>query len=515
MDRMHKNKIISKQEFQTDIKPALRREGKTVALCHGVFDLVHPGHIIHLEQAKQMADVLVVSITAAEYVRKGPGRPYFDDEMRMKTLAALESVDYVMLSEGYTVDDIVECVEPDIYVKGEEYARPEDDITGKISEEKALVEKHGGRIQYTTGQTYSSTNLINTALSGLSDEVRCYMEDFTTRYSMKDIRMFAEKAEQLNVLVVGDIIIDKYTYCDVQGLMSKDMGYSARIQSSEEHLGGSVAIARHLSSFTGQVTLLSVMGDEAEICARISQELSGSMQLQLVHSSQFPTIVKHRYLTRNAKREEYRKVLAVNNIPEKMEYEKEIRERFLNKLREELDSCDVVFLCDFGHGLIDSETIELIQKKAGYLVLNCQTNSSNHGLNIITKYTRADVFVVDQQELKLAFPGYAGDEKAGLMKLAEHLQGNGWLTRGSLGAWGIDQGKIEDCPAFTLTVKDTVGAGDAFFAAAGLFAAAGAPVEAGTFAGNIAGALAANIVGNRDSVEKVNLLKYANTLMNV
>ena len=80
------------------------------------------------------------------------------------------------------------------------------------------------------------------------------MEDFTTRYSMKDIRMFAEKAEQLKVLVVGDIIIDKYTYCDVQGLMSKDMGYSARIQSSEEHLGGSVAIARHLSSFTGQLT---------------------------------------------------------------------------------------------------------------------------------------------------------------------------------------------------------------------------------------------------------------------
>lgn len=515
MDTLSRNKIISKAEYRKSIKPYLRNAGKTVSLCHGVFDLVHPGHIIHLEQAKAMADVLVVSITAAEYVRKGPDRPYFDDEMRMKVLAALECVDYVMLSEGYTVDDIVECVEPDFYVKGEEYARAEDDITGKITEEKTLVEKHGGRIRYTVGQTFSSTNLINTALAGLTDEVRCHMEDFATRHSMQEIREFAKKAEALKALVVGDIIIDKYTYCDVQGLMSKDMGYSARIQSSEEYLGGSVAIARHLSSFTKQITLLSIMGEEKEICERIFEELSESMQLKLLHSSRFPTIIKHRYLTRNAKREEYRKVLAVNNIPERMEYEKEIREKFLEDLTEELEACDVVFLCDFGHGLIDEETIKLIQEKAKYLVLNCQTNSSNHGLNIITKYTRADVFVVDQQELKLAFPVHAGEEETGLRKLSAHLHGNGWLTRGSLGAYGIHDGEIKDCPAFTLTVKDTVGAGDAFFSAAGLYAAAGAPIEVGTFTGNIAGALAANIVGNKEAIEKVNVLKYANTLMNV
>ena len=212
------NKIVSKEEFKTDIREKLRNEGKTIALCHGVFDLVHPGHIIHLEQAKGMADILVVSITASKYVRKGPGRPYFDDKMRMKFLAALECVDYVMLSEGYTVDDIIESVEPDIYVKGEEYANAENDITGKIVEEKELVEKHGGRVQYTTGQIYSSTRLINTAMSGLPEEVRHYMEDFKTKYSMQDIRDYAEKAEKLKVLVVGDVIIDKYTYCNVQGL---------------------------------------------------------------------------------------------------------------------------------------------------------------------------------------------------------------------------------------------------------------------------------------------------------
>lgn len=509
------NKIVSKEEFKTAIRPALKNEGKTIALCHGVFDLVHPGHIIHLEQAKEMADILVVSITASKYVRKGPGRPYFDDEMRMKFLTALECVDYVMLSEGYTVDDIIESAEPDIYVKGEEYAKAEDDITGKITEEKALVEKHGGRIQYTTGQTYSSTKLINTAMSGLPEEVRHYVEDFKTRYSMRDIRNFAEKAENLKVLVVGDVIIDKYTYCNVQGLMSKDMGYSARIHHSEEYLGGSIAIARHLFSFTNHVTLLSIMGKEEDTRAQIFEELSNSVKLDFLYSEQVPTIVKHRYLTRNAKREEYRKVLAVNNIPEKIRYEKEIRELFRERLSERLENSDVVFLCDFGHGLIDEETIELIQEKAKYLVLNCQTNSSNYGMNIITKYTRADAFTVDQKELKLAFPAHVDDEEESLKKLSEQLHGNGWLTRGSYGAWGIEKGKIKECPAFTLTVKDTVGAGDAFFSVAGLYAAANAPIEVGTFMGNISGALGANIIGNKEAVEKVNVLKYANTLMNI
>ena len=248
-------RIVTKEQFKEEIRPKIKAEHKAVALCHGVFDLLHPGHIIHFEQAKKMGDILVVSVTAAQYVRKGPGRPYFSDEMRLKVLSSIQYIDYVILSEGYTVDDIIEAVEPDAYVKGDEYAKDEDDITGKIREERELVEKHGGRMRFTTGQTFSSTKLINTALSGLSEEACRYMRDFKSRYTMSKIREYADETQKLNVLVVGDIIIDKYTYCNIQGLMSKDMGYSARMTDCEEYLGGSAAIARHLSSFAGQVSL--------------------------------------------------------------------------------------------------------------------------------------------------------------------------------------------------------------------------------------------------------------------
>ena len=508
-------KIVTKEEFRRDIRPAIKKENKKIVLCHGVFDLVHPGHIIHLEQAKAMGDVLVVSITAAEYVRKGPDRPYFNDEMRLRFLAALECVDFVLLSEGYTVDDIVEAAEPDFYVKGSEYADETADVTGKIREERELVEKHGGQLRFTGGQVFSSTRLINRGLSGLSEEVCSYMQDFKQQYPLEDILRWTESTEKLKVLVVGEVIIDKYTYCDVHGLMSKDMGYSARIESSEEYLGGAAAVARHLASFTPNVTLLSVIGKEPAVQRRMQNDLSTQMRLCMISGDDQPTILKHRYLARNAKREEYRKLFAVNNIAKAPRLDRSPREQVLSRLRELLPSYDAVFLCDFGHGLIDEETADLIQEKAEFLVLNCQTNSSNFGLNPITKYHRANAFTLDEKELRLACPALAENEKEALRKLDTHLGTEGWLTRGSAGACCFQEGVFHSCPAFTLMVKDTVGAGDAFYAISGLYAAAGVPHEACMFMGNIAGALGANIVGNKEAVEKVNVLKYANTLMNV
>lgn len=508
-------KIVSKAEFRDKIRPELKKENKKIALCHGVFDLVHAGHITHLEQAKEMADILVVSITAAEFVRKGPDRPYFNDEQRLKFLSAIECVDYCMLSEGYTVDDIVEAVEPDYYVKGAEYADEEADVTNNIRPERELVEKHGGQIRYTTGEVFSSTKLINRGLSALPQEVVEFTESFKKKHSTEEILSITEKIKDLKVLVIGDVIIDRYTYCRMQGLMSKDQGYSTRINSDEVHLGGSLAIARHISSFCNNVTLASVIGSEENIYSLLQNELSGKMELKLVRSPEFPTIVKRRYLTRNAKREEYRKIFAVTNIPEKTKYDKESWCELYNYLYKNIENFDVVFICDFGHGLIGHKIISLLEEKSKFIILNCQTNSSNHGKNIITKYHRADRFSLDQEELALAFPEYSDEENEALRMLCEHLHGSGWLTRGSEGAKSCDGTEIDSCPAFTLSVKDTIGAGDAFFSVAGIYSAAGASEEMGLFMGNIAGALGANIVGNRESVEKVDVLKFAGTLLNV
>lgn len=509
-------KIVSKIEFKEKIRPMLKENSKSIALCHGVFDLIHPGHIIHFEQAAEMADILVVSITAEKYVRKGPGRPYFNDEMRMKFLSAIECIDYVLLSDGYTVDDIIEAVEPDYYVKGEEYANENADVTANMKPERELVEKHGGCVRYTSGQVFSSTKLINRGLSGLPNDVIEYMEGVIKKYDIKEIVKYSEKIFKLKILVIGETIIDRYTYCNVQGLMSKDTAYSARLLGTEDYIGGAAAVARHIAGWCDNVTFMSVVGKGDEVSLKLGELSEQGIDLQLIKSSVFPTIVKHRYLSQDQKREEYTKIFAINNIPLNPKIDNNALAELKEKIRNSICDYDAVFVCDFGHGLFDDELIRLIEEKAKLMLLNCQTNSSNYGMNNITKYHRTDIFTLDQKELRLAIPQKADDEVKSISNLKKILGASlCFLTRGSNGALGLDNHRMEICPAFTLLVKDTIGAGDAFYSVAGIFAVAGAPLTISTIMGNVVGALATNIVGNKKSVGKADALKFVSTLMNV
>ncbi|MFQ3671290.1 MAG: adenylyltransferase/cytidyltransferase family protein, partial [Verrucomicrobiia bacterium] len=124
----------------------LRAEKKTIVQCHGTFDLVHPGHIYHLEEAKALGDILVVTLTAEAFVNKGPGRPYFNDAMRSKNLSALGCVDYVIVVPHPAAVEAIECVKPHIYCKGTEYETPSNDVTGNIHDDVATVEKFGGQV---------------------------------------------------------------------------------------------------------------------------------------------------------------------------------------------------------------------------------------------------------------------------------------------------------------------------------------------------------------------------------
>lgn len=255
---------------------------------------------------------------------------------------------------------------------------------------------------------------------------------------------------------------------------------------------------------------------EKEYCVEDSIKVNENLKMDFIYSEEYPTITKKRYVSENTKREELDKIFVINNIPLDMKIDNKARQDFLKKLNKNISMYDLVVLCDFGHGLIDKNTKELLETEAKFLAINCQTNSSNIGKNLITKYKRADAFSLDNRELQLAFSDYNLSMEEAFPKLAKHLGCGGWHTLGSVGAEVIDkQGNISKTPAFTLKVTDTIGAGDAFFALASLCAGAHLPWEIGSFLGNIAGALGANIVGNRESIEKVNVLKFASTLLNV
>ena len=147
-------KIVSLDDLARLVR-AEQEQGREIAHCHGVFDLMHLGHLRHLQQAKHVADRLVVTITPDRFVNKGPGRPVFNEFLRAESLAALEFVDWVAINDSPTAIETIRTLKPDIYVKGSDYQNSDDDLTGKIVEERKAVEENGGRIHFTDESTFS------------------------------------------------------------------------------------------------------------------------------------------------------------------------------------------------------------------------------------------------------------------------------------------------------------------------------------------------------------------------
>ena len=157
---MNQKKIKTIDELSKLIND-LKNQGKKIIQCHGVFDLIHIGHIRHFEEAKSFADILVVSITPDQFVNKGPGRPAFTTELRLEALASLESIDYVVANNWSSAEELIKILKPNLYCKGPDYKDNADDITGKIDDENEAIKSVGGELVLTKDITFSSSNLLN------------------------------------------------------------------------------------------------------------------------------------------------------------------------------------------------------------------------------------------------------------------------------------------------------------------------------------------------------------------
>ena len=235
-----------------------------------------------------------------------------------------------------------------------------------------------------------------------------------------------------------------------------------------------------------------------------------------VRDPDFVSIIKQRYVEPFIEGKDLSKLFSVNFINAEPPKQTVI-DRVLGKLEAEIKNRDVVVLADFGHGLMQQEVRDFLQDSGVFLALNCQTNSNNHGFNIISRqYRRADVFSLDEQEILLSCGHRHVDFTAELEKLRSHLSARaGWLTRGAVKTIGLDAGGgSAGCPPLGEDITDTVGAGDAFFSVMALAAKKGLPVDLTTFLGQWAGAQAVKVVGNREAISKAVLLKSGMALLN-
>lgn len=506
-----RRKILDIKELK-EVIPGLKKEGKKIVQCHGCFDLLHPGHVMHFKAAKKFGDILVVSITEDIYVNKGPDRPIFNEQIRAENISAIEYVDYVTINRAPKATPAIEMIRPDFYVKGQDYKDPDEDVTGGILEEKMAVESVGGKLVFTEEVQFSSTKLINRYIDIRDDHLNAYFKQIRKNFSYDSLVSKFKEIEDYKVLVIGDIILDEYQFVLPLGKSSKAPNITAKILDSELYAGGSLAVANHISDFVKNVTLLSTYGlnNGKNYLEFIKSHLKKNVDFSGIFLPERPTVLKRRLVDKVFKF----KLFEAIEIDDS-EYNEVEKDLVLDTVRKLKNQYDLIVVADFGHGLIDDDVVKELENSNIYLAVNAQTNSANKGFNLLTKYNRCDYFSIDKEEARLATHNRYADISHIHKTLMDATKARiGSITLGVHGSAVMDdQGKAATSPALSREVVDTIGAGDAYLSVTSLLAKHGASAEEIAFVGNAVGAMAVMILGNKTYIEKPALLKYLKTLL--
>jgi len=508
------DKIVSLGQLAETAAEA-RTLGQRVVMCHGVFDVLHVGHLRYFEEARQMGDLLVVTLTPDRFVNKGPHRPAFTETLRAEMLAGLACVDHVAINDQPTAVEAIHRIRPHVYVKGPDYKDTAADLTGKINDEADAVRAVGGEIAFTSGEVHSSSRLVNGRLSVLPEATQAWLREFSAIHSFGDLRGWLDKAAGLKVLLVGETIIDEYVYCDAIGKSSKEPTLVLKRLSSEKFAGGILAAANHVAQVCDQVSVLTLLGTENSHEGFIERKLDPKVKRIFLHRRESPTIRKTRYV------EEYHfaKLLETYEINDSILAEQEDDE-VCGALMEHVPHYDLVLTIDFGHFMLSPRAAEILRERSRFLAVNAQTNAGNLGYHMVSKYRAGsgrgpDFMTATEGEARLEARDPRGDIRRIVKSLYEDIRPRQLLvTRGATGCLGYEgNGAFVGVPAVAAKVVDRVGAGDAFLSVAAPVAAAGAPLDVTSFIGNAAGALAVGTVGNREPVSRVSLLKYLESIL--
>ena len=486
-------------------------KNKSVVHAHGCFDLLHYGHIRFLEKAKSLGDILVVSITSSDFINKGPGRPIFDNEQRSYQLSSLEFVDLVCINFEADACNLLQILKPNIAVRGSEYSNSNEDITGKIDEERLSIEAVGGKMVFLNTPVHSSTEIINTGTEHLSSELAEYKDRLQNLDIQTSIKNFFDKVQKSSLTLVGDLIIDEYIFANVLGTVSKHSAISGSYKYNKIMGGGSLAIAKHIANFVDHLSYIARIGGKSkETNLEILKDINSNIKLELIEEPDLYSVTKTRFIAsgysnplsgkmQTKDESTDNRLFEISHLPKSIE--KDIETELISLLQSNATKSNLLIVSDFGHGLFSKKTIEYICSLDNFIALNVQTNSSNFGFNLITKYSRADFICIDEVEARLAL----SDRNKDIDLIAQDIFSmidckNLMITRGKLGLNYYSKGKKITSPALSNSIIDAVGAGDAVFSGAALCAFHDVDSEALVLISSVMGMLGTKIVGNERSI---------------
>jgi len=495
-------KILDLEALRAAVREA-RAAGKTIVQCHGCFDIVHPGHIRYLEFARQQGDILVVSLTGDADISKGDTRPYIPQELRAENLAALMFVDHVYVTSEPTACAALAEVKPDVYVKGQEY---ENSTQPGFLQEKAVVESYGGRIIYSSGETvFSSTRLIESAGGRpIGAEFESHrLNLFCRRHEIDaaSIESALKHFRDLHVLVVGDIIMDRYVICDAIDVASESPMLSLIQRDERSYVGGAAIVARHVAAMGAKTFLLSAGASDALTQTARDVFASEGIDAHLIDARQ-SLVEKTRYLVDDTK------VLKVERAT-RSPLDSLAERRAAMILEQQSKVCDAVIFCDFGYGMI---TGGLLNRVLPTLRQNVRTLAADvsGGRGHLLHFRNVDLLCPTERELRTILHDFDSGLSTVAWNLLERTQARHLLVtldkRGMVVFERRSQDRnspewsarlrSEQLPSFADRVVDRLGCGDALLAASTLALASGENLMHAAYLGNAAAAMEIALLGN-------------------
>lgn len=497
-------KIVNFEELVRNVE-SLHRKGKRIVYCHGVFDLLHIGHIRYFKQSAKQGDALVVTLTPDKYVDKGPTRPAFTESHRAEAIASLDIVDFVAVNKWATAENSLRELRPHVYSKGAEFKRPSDDMTGKMQLEIDVLKEVEGEMFFSEDVVFSSSNLINRFLSDFSKEVQEYLHLFRQRWTVDEVVDGIERMANLKVLVLGDAILDEYQYCSALGKASKYPVLAVHYHSQDLFAGGAMAVANHVSSFAGEVTLMTALGEDSPHTPFVEDSISPLLNVEFFFRAGAPTTLKRRFVDNQTLVKMF-EIYEMDDSP----IDQQLEQAICDKLEKCMCTVDIVLVSDFGHGTVTPKMRSLLSEKAPYLVVNTQANAGNRGYHTIDRYQRADCVVLAEHEARLAERDLGIELRPLSMTIQKRMDCRHMvITRGRKGVSILNRaGEFTQVPAFVKNEIDSVGSGDALLSVLAQCSYLDLPQPVMGIIGNGAGALAVQFIGNSESLDKMKLKKF-------
>ena len=487
----YKRKVKTAEEVRALV--GARPRDKKVVMCHGVFDLVHPGHIRHLLYAKEKADILVASLTADVHITKGSYRPFVPQDLRALNLAALELVDYVVIDPNAKPIENISHIQPDFFAKGYEYS--DGGIPAKTQEEIDTLSKFGGQILFTPGDiVYSSSHLIETEAPNIGLEKLLILME-AERLDFDRLRSIVAKWEGKIVHVVGDTIVDSLTHTTMIGGMTKTPTASVRFENRVDYIGGAAVVAKHLAAAGAEAVFSTVLGDD-EFKDFVLEGLkeSGVRCLPIIEASR-PTTHKNAFVCGD-----YR-LLKVDTLDNRSISDQQVEQ--IGSQIHSIKSNAVVF-CDFRHGIFNRRTIPDLTAAIPAGVFRVADSQVASRWGNVLDFKGFDLLTPNEREARFSL----ADQDTGVRPLSEKLHDDaecktlilklgdrGVLTSRAHRGVG-DPRSFFVVDSFADRVVDAVGAGDALLAYATLSLLVDPSEAAATILGSLAAALECEMDGN-------------------